>query len=148
MTWRGAAASLLAVVLLSGCGGEPSVEDYCEQLGAERERLAELVGSGDPGSLLGENLPLLEELGEQAPRDLVGEWDTLLTALRQLDAALGEAGLEVDDFEDGQAPDGAAPEDLEPIAQAVRRLQSADVVAAASGIETQARDVCKINIGL
>jgi hypothetical protein len=149
---RRPAAALAGLVLclgtLSGCGGEPSVEDYCEQLQGERERIAEMVSSNDPGSLLGENLELFEDLGAQSPRDLQGEWDTLLGALRALDDALTDAGVEADDFADGAPPEGLDDDQVAAVEEAVRRVQSEDVVSAASGIETQARDVCKVNLGL
>lgn len=138
---------LVLLGVLVGCGGEPSIEDYCEQLDGERERFAQMISSNDPGSLLGENLAAFEQLGELSPRDLQGEWDTFLGALQELDGALSYAGVEADDFADG-VPDGLDDDQRASLDQAVQRLESADVVESVSGIETQARDVCKVNIGL
>ncbi len=148
---RPTAGRALAVLVLAlpvaACGGEPSVEDYCEQLASDRQELADLVSSGSPTALLA-GLDLLEELGAQAPRDLRDEWDTLTGALRGLQDALDEAGVAASDFEDGKPPEGLAPADREDVAEAAQRVRAPDVVEAASGIETQARDVCKVNLGL
>lgn len=141
---------LAAGVLLAGltaCGGEPSYDDYCSRLQEDREQVGEIVASGDPAELLG-NLDVLDELRREAPRDLRDEWDTLLTALEGLRDALRDADVKASDFEDGKAPEGLSQADQEAIATAADRVRADDVVAAASGIETQARDVCKINIGL
>lgn len=133
--------------LLTGCGGEPSAEDYCEQLRADREEIAAMVSSDSPGALLG-RLDLLEGLGEQAPRDLRDEWDTFLAALRGLQDALDEAGADPEDFDDGQAPQGLSAAQRAAVVEAADRVRADDVVAAAGGIEAQARDVCKVNLGL
>ncbi|WP_030485912.1 hypothetical protein [Nocardioides aequoreus] len=147
---RGLRRALLVVALsvpLVACGGEPTAEDYCEQLAADRQELADLVSSGSPTALLS-GLDLLDELGAQAPRDLRDEWDTLTDALHGLQDALDEAGVAPSDFEDGEPPEGLAAPDREAVATAADRLRAPDVVEAAAGIETQARDVCKVNLGL
>ena len=138
---------LLLLVLLAGCG-EPSAEYYCEQLREDREEIADILASEDPGALQGENLRLLEDLGEQAPRDLREEWSLLLDALQGLEQALDDADLTAEDFEDGEPPPSADEDDLASLEVAVSRVQAPDVVAAAQGIETQARDVCRVNLGL
>lgn len=141
------AAVLVVVAPLAACGGEPSAEDYCEVLAAERQQLAELVSSGSPTALLS-GLDLLDELGDRAPRDLRDEWDTLTDALHGLQDALDEAGVAPSDYEDGEPPEGLATSDREAVATAADRVRAPDVVEAAAGIETQARDVCKVNLGL
>ena len=52
------------------------------------------------------------------------------------------------DFVDGQAPAGLSAETRTRIAQAANELASEDVVTAADGIEQQAKDVCKLQLGL
>lgn len=147
-SWGRARAAVVASALLLGGCGEPSAEDYCEQLTEEREQLAEVLASEDPDALLGENLRLLEDLGEEAPRDLREEWSLLLDALQGLETALDDADLSASDFAEGQPPESATPEQVAAVEVAVSRVQAPDVVAAAQGIETQARDVCKVNLGL
>jgi hypothetical protein len=139
----------LALVLawaLAGCGGNQQ-EDYCEALQERREKIAEMVDSGSPAVLL-DNLPMLRELGEQAPEDLTDEWQTYLAALGGLDQALDDAGVKASDFKDGKPPAGLDKAERQAIADAAGEVASEETVQAGAGIEQQARDVCKINLGL
>jgi len=137
----------VAVLLVGGCGGQPSVDDYCGRLAEDREQIATIVSSGDAAALL-DNVGLLDELRQDAPRDLRDEWDTLVTALAELRTALDDAGVGPEDFEGGEPPASLTGEQRRAVVAAADRVADPDVVAAASGIETQARDVCKINLGL
>ena len=56
--------------------------------------------------------------------------------------------MKASDFKGGKPPAGLSPADKQAIADAAYRISSDDVVASASGIEQQARDVCKVNLGL
>lgn len=145
---RPVAGLLVAAVLgaVAGCGGDPG-EDYCEALQERRERIAEMVESGSETVLL-DNLPMLRDLAEQSPADLSDEWQTYLGALEGLDEAIEEAGVEPGDFEDGRSPEGLSVAERKAIADAAGQVTTDEVVQAAAGIEQQARDVCKINLGL
>lgn len=146
---RRAAAGVAALVVLlaSACGGEPSVDDYCGRLAEDREQIADILSAGDAGGLL-DNVALFDQLRQDSPRDLRDEWDTLVTALEELRTALDDAGVEPDDFEGGEPPASLTGQQRRAVVAAADRVADPDVVAAASGIETQARDVCKINLGL
>jgi hypothetical protein len=140
---------LVAAVLLAalvGCGGD-STEDYCSALEERRTRIADMVESQSSAALL-DNLPMLRELAEKSPDDLTDEWQTYLDALEGLDDALDEAGVEASDFRDGRPPEGLSAADRKAIADAATQITTEEVVQAGSGIEQQARDVCKINLGL
>lgn len=138
-----AAAALLP---LAGCGGS-SIEDYCEQLRADQQQIAEMIDSSSPSALLGE-LDLLRGLAEKSPDDLADEWQVFIEALDGLDQALDDVGVKPSDFVDGKPPAGLPAADRQEIADAAAEVSSEDVVAAVSGIEQQARDVCKLNLGL
>lgn len=141
-------AVAVVLILAGGCGGEDAQRaDYCAELQREQARLAEVLAGEDPTALL-DNLPLLEDLAADAPEDLTDEWQTFLNALHGLDDALGAAGVEPDAFRDGQPPEGLSAAELKAIGDAADAIASREVVAAASGIEQQARDVCRINLGL
>jgi hypothetical protein len=139
---------LLLVLLasLAGCGGD-SQEDYCTALEERRTKIAEMVDSGSPAVLL-DNLPMLRDLGEQAPEDLRDEWQTYLDALGGLDEALDEAGVKASEFKDGKPPAGLSEAERKAIADAAGQVAAEETVQAGAGIEQQARDVCKINLGL
>lgn len=138
--------ALLLALPLAGCG-EPTTEDYCAQLRLDREKLSAMVTASSPSALL-DNLELLEGLGEKSPSDLADEWQTFLGALEDLQRALRAADVSPDDFEGGEPPAGLSPSDREAVVAAADQIRSEEVVAAASGIEQQGRDVCKVNLGL
>ena len=143
---RGVAALVVAALLpLTGCG-DPG-QDYCDELEQNRKELADMVESASASALLG-NLPLLRDLGDQAPSDVADEWQTFLGALDGLDDALKEAGVKPSQFKDGKPPAGLSATDRKTVADAANQLGTEAVVAAVTGIEQQARDVCKVNFGL
>jgi hypothetical protein len=138
----------VATVLLlpvTGCGD--ATENYCKDLEEHTEQIAEMVGSDSPAALL-DGLPMLHDLAAKAPEDLTDEWQTFLGALDGLDEAIEKSGVEASDFEDGKPPAGLSAADQKAIADAAGQVSSDDVVAASTGIEQQARDVCKVNLGL
>ena len=51
------------------------------------------------------------------------------------------------DFEDGKPPAGTQRRGRKAIAEAADQVATDEVSQAASGIEQQARDVCKVNLG-
>jgi hypothetical protein len=141
-------ATVVAAALLfslAGCG-DPS-EGYCDELQKDRKEFAEMLDSESSSALLG-NLPMLRDLAEKSPDDLKDEWQTYLTAIEGLDKAIERAGVKASDFDDGKPPAGLSATDRKAIAEAAGQITTEEVIAAASGIEQQARDVCKVNLGL
>lgn len=138
-------AAVPLLLALAGCGD--STAGYCAALEQQRTEIADMVASDSSSALLG-GLPMLHDLADAAPEDVADEWRTLLRALDRLDDALRRAGVEPGDFRDGKPPAGLSEEDRKAITAAAAGMGSPDVVTAASGIEQQARDVCKINLGL
>lgn len=139
------AAAVLLLGALVGCGS--AEEDYCRALEAEQQRFAEMQQDSSGLGLLAQR-SLLDRLAEKAPDDLQDEWQTLLGALDAFDRTLADVGVEPEDFVDGAPPAGLGAEQRARIARAADELASADVVAAANGIEQQAKDVCKLQLGL
>lgn len=140
---------LAATVLLLGAVGcgEDAGEDYCQALEAEQERFGEMQQDSSGLGLLKQR-PLLDRLAGKAPDDLRDEWKTLLGALDAFEGALDDTGVDPGDFVDGEPPAGLSVEQRTRIAEAADELASTEVVAAANGIEQQARDVCKLQLGL
>lgn len=131
-----------------GCGGpEQQRAGYCAELRGDQARFSAMFGSDDPTALL-DNLPLLDEVAGKAPDDLRDEWQTLLNALHGLDDALDDAGVRPADFRSGKPPAGLTAAQRKAIADAADSLAAPEVVSSASGIEQQARDVCKIQLGM
>ena len=135
-------AAVLALVP-TGCGGN-SEDAYCAALKSDQTIFAD----DGTGVALITNLPRLEALAARAPDDLDDEWQTFTTALESLRDAIKAAGLKPSDFVDGKPPAGTTAAARTAIAQAANELSDDDVVTAASGIEQQAKDVCKLQLGL
>ena len=137
---------LVLLASLAGCG-ENSIESYCSDLREHRKEMAEMIESTSPSALLS-HLPMLRDLAAQAPRDLEDEWRVFVGALDNLDDAIRGAGVKPSDFEDGKPPAGLSTAERRAIQDAANQIRTDEVVEAASGIEQQGRDVCKVNIEL
>ncbi|MDT0201498.1 hypothetical protein [Nocardioides sp. AE5] len=136
----------LGTAPLTGCSG--SAEDqragYCEAVSTHSATLTRIADEEGAGGFLSA-LPILEELGREAPRDLVDEWATLLNALHGLRDALQAAGLEPDDVA-GELPDDLAEAERRRIRGAASVLASPEVQRATAGIEQHALDVCGVSL--
>ena len=146
---RGAVVGAVALALLfplAGCGKDP-IDAYCADLSTHRKEMAAMLDSTTADSLLGHRA-MLKALAKKTPPDLQDEWQIFLGAVDGLQRALDDAGVKPSEFVGGKPPAGLAPADQRAIIDAADQLSSDDVVAAATGIEQQARDVCKINLGL
>ena len=140
-------AAVLGLVLAGTAGGCGSQEkSYCEALRADRQVFAEM--ESDSGTGLLDQLPALQRLGAKAPDDLQDEWQTLLNAVETFRDALRRAGVRPEDFHGGNPPAGLDPATRRAVAEATSALTAPDVVAAATGIEQHALDVCKVQLGL
>lgn len=143
------------VLLTAGCGGNPlsgltgqdhSPAAYCSALNADRRAFADMLAADSPTALV-QHVALLSDLAAQAPPDLTDEWQVFLGAVKGLRHALDRAGVPPSAFTDGRPPRSLAPAQDAAIRRAADALSAPDTVAAAQGIEQQARDVCKINLG-
>jgi hypothetical protein len=141
------AAAVLTLLLgaLVGCGG--SENSYCGALKSDQQMFAEMQDDTSGLALL-RHRSALHHLADQAPDDLSDEWQTFLGAIDAFARTLDEARIKPDDFVDGQAPPGLDAQTRTRIANAASELAADDVVEAANGIEQQAKDVCKLQLGL
>jgi hypothetical protein len=148
--WLRAIGAALAVALLlplTGCGGN-SFDAYCSDLKAHQKEMSAMVDSDSPSSALLSHLPMLHDLADKAPKDLVDEWQIFVGAIDDLDKALKHADVKPSDFVDGKPPAGLSATDRKDIVDAADQVASDEVSQAASGIEQEGRDVCKVNLGV
>jgi hypothetical protein len=134
------------VLLLAGCQSQQ--EAYCSAVREERDTIVELTREADRGrdGVVEDSIAVFERLRDQAPDDLVDEWDTYLRAWRGLESALDRAGVSESQFRKGEQPEGVGDEQYAAVRAAAEQLRSPRVVDAASGIEQQAQDVCKVDL--
>jgi len=147
-TARVAGASLLAlglVAALAGCGDKQA--SYCATLTTDQKTFAAMQDDASGYGLL-KHRAMLHDLGDKAPDDLTDEWQTVLGAIDAFSKTLEETGVKADDFVDGKPPSGLSEDNRNKIATAASELSSDDVVQAADGIQQQAKDVCKVQLGL
>jgi hypothetical protein len=145
-----AIGGVLAVALLlplTGCGGN-SFDAYCSDLKSHQKEMSAMVDSESPSSALLTHLPMLRDLADKSPKDLVDEWQTFVGALDSLEKALKHAGVKPSDFQDGKPPAGLSAADKKDIVDAADQVASDEVSQAASAIEQEGRDVCKVNLGV
>jgi hypothetical protein len=141
----GIALATTMLLPVAGCGGN-SIDDYCADLKSHQKEMAEMFDSTSTTVL--NHLSMMHDLADKAPEDLVDEWQVFLGALDDLDKAVKDAGVKPSDFKDGKPPAGLSEADEKAIVAAANQLGTAQVVQAASGIEQQGRDVCKVNLGI
>lgn len=146
-----AALALLLGLGLTACGGgddDASISaDYREYCSVAKENQSVFADDGT-GLGLVSNVDRLTKIADAAPDDLDDEWQTFLGAVTGLRDAIEKVGLKPTDFVDGQPPASTPEADKQTVALAADRLGQEDVVAAANGIEQQAKDVCKFQLGL
>ncbi len=139
------AAALAGLVsVLSACsdGPEDVRADYCEEVADRQVELSELMAEEGPDTLL-RAVPVLRELGDEAPRDIQDEWDRLLDALAGLDAALDAAGVDASTYDAERPPESVTEAQQQAIARAADELATQETVAAWEGVKQHAKDVCK-----
>lgn len=130
---------------LTACG-DPAAA-YCRALQSDQRLFAEMQDDSSGLGLL-RHRAALHDLADKAPDDLVDEWQTFLGAVDAFAATLAGLGVKPDEFVDGKPPAGLSEADRTRVANAANELSSDDVVEAAAGIEQQAKDVCKVQLGL
>jgi hypothetical protein len=132
---------------LAGCASR--TEKYCSTLRDDKSTLQGLAARSDkPGSdVIGQSLDIFEDLHDKAPSDIAGKWAVFTGAWRGLDQALSDAGVSAQQFRSGKRPPGVTTSQYAAIQRAAGRFRSARVVSAAEGIQQEALDVCKVNLG-
>lgn len=149
MNTRLVALALIVALALSGVGTGAflifgSGPDYCERLAAAQN----LFADDGTGRQLVADLPTYRELAAAAPSDLRDEWQILVSAIASLRDAIAEAGIRPEDYIGSEPPQDLPEQDRVAIQAAASALASPDVVVAAGSIDQQARDVCKLQLGL
>jgi len=142
------AGGMLVLASVSGCADQ--TEKYCSTVKDDQQELTDLrKNAGKPGNdFFGESLAVLEGFRDEAPDDIVDEWDTIVFGWQGLAEAIEAAGVDAGEYQAGNRPPGVSDAEAKAIEGAALKLASSRVVDASDGIEQHARDVCKVDLGL
>ena len=137
---RALALLLIAALALTGCSGDPQ-EDYCESVQDHQVELTDIAASEDSGALF-DALDAYDDLREQAPRDIVDDWDAVIEPLRTLDEVLADNGVDASSYSSDEPPADLDAEGRREIEAAAREVGSEQTVTAMAAVEQHALDVC------
>ncbi|WP_244928143.1 hypothetical protein [Nocardioides sp. W7] len=150
-TW--AAAIVLGAGVLAGCGGDDSSDggsdnadgdsgsSYCDELGEFRDTLQ----GSDEASSFEKFRDAAEDLAEDSPDEVSGEWKKIEEALGQLESELEKAGISLDDLNDPSALQSADPEAMAKVQESLSTIGE-DVEGAADKISEHAKSECDIDL--
>lgn len=138
---------LTGVLLLNGSDEDDPFEAYCSAVEESRSELGAALSAGKETGLL-RALPTFEDLASKAPEDIQDEWRIVIDRVRELQAALDAADVDAAAYDFEKPPADVAADDRKAIEAAATRLGSVDTAAALTGVEQQARDVCKSPLSL
>jgi hypothetical protein len=147
------AAAALGLGLLSACGSDDggkaggSSGDYCNDLKAAKKEVDALKG-GDFSDLQ-KTTDAMHKLADEAPDELKDDWDTLVTGVDKLVAALKKAGLDDSDMatlQSGQIPDGVDMDALTGLMTEIQALDTDKFQAAGDNINKHAKDKCGVDL--
>jgi hypothetical protein len=137
---RALAAIPLLACLATGCSDDPHA-DYCDSVAEHQEELTEIAASEDTGALFGA-LDTYDELREEAPRDIVDDWDAVIDPLRELEQVLADRGVDPSTYAADEPPVDLDDEGRHAIEAAAREVGSEQTVTAMAAVEQHALDVC------
>ncbi len=146
-----------AMIGIAGCGDSDEddpyalparFQDYCEEVEARQVQISDALESGGEASGLIRALPDFEALAEKAPDDISDDWEIVIERINDLVDALEAAGVDPDSYNRRRPPEGLDPDEKGAIDAAAKALVSATTAQAMSGVQQQARDVCKTRLAL
>ena len=136
----------LVLPALVACGGSDQ-DAYCAAVKDHQQELSDIVGSGEPDSLL-KALDVFRDLQDQAPGDITDEWQQVVTSLEALQQALEDAGVDPATYDRAHPHAGLTPAEKARIDAAAAQLGSGTTLRALQDLDQQARDVCKTPLTL
>lgn len=149
------AATALGLGLLTACGGDDGSSasdkggggDYCADLKATKSEV-DALKEGDFSSLE-KTTDAMHKLADEAPDEIAKQWETLVSGVDKLVAALKKAGLTDEDMANlssGQMPADVDMQALQDLMTELQSLDTPDFQKASDAINKHAKDVCKVDL--
>ena len=138
-----AAALLLLLPLLTGCGGG----SYCERVHAHQDDLTRILTSDSRDRLL-QALPAFRDLADAAPEDVADDWQLVIARIQSLQTALQDAGVDPATYDRRHPPSGVTAEQRRLIDEASRQLGGADTLQSLARVQQEVLDVCHTPLSL
>jgi hypothetical protein len=139
-------ALLLAPLLVTGCSDAGGGDGYCEALAAEQKTLDDLADDPDAaGNALSSTVASFERLRAAAPDSLKDEWETVVVAYEAFVDAVQGAGIDPGGYDPDHPPRGVSRAEADRLASFAAKLGSPRVLAATTGIEEHAKEVCHVD---
>lgn len=143
-----ATAALSVSFLVGGCGG--GTDAYCEDLRSAEEQFSAFDEGTPDAQEFEDAIATFRSLGEEAPDEVAGDWETFLAAFDDLEAALNDAGIEFGDLADiqngGELPDGVDPQALQDLGAEIESLGGDEIEQASDAIEEHASSECDVDL--
>jgi hypothetical protein len=117
--------------------------DYCALVEERQPALSEALSGGARTGLI-TALPVFRELAAAAPDDIVDEWKVVVDRIDGLADALDAAGVDAAAYDRRDPPAGVDADERAAIDAAAAALGEPAMTEALSGVEQQARDVCRV----
>lgn len=133
----GAAAAVLLMPLLSGCGST----SYCDQVTSDQGDLGVIVQSGSPTALL-QALPAFERLQGKAPSDVADDWQLLVTRITSLQRALVAAGVDPASYDPSHPASSVTAAQRSAIRTAAAGVAAGDTQQSLDALQQEVLDVC------
>src|SRR5688572_30803398 len=129
----GLASAVLLASSLASCGeGDSEVgggAEYCDLLEETKADLQKFDQGDFNQETFDDVKQRVDELAEAAPDDVSGDWRTLGDGMQQLDDALADVGLSMDDVQgltEGEIPEGVDMAELQGLSEKLGEITADD----------------------
>ncbi len=155
-----AAAALLTVTVLAGCGGGSDSSNagstgssgsgnYCDDIKSTAASLKALNGNVFARDKFSQLNAAVHSIASEAPSDIQSSWTLIASEFDALQKTITDAGLSMSDLakmSSGQMPAGFDASKLKDLTTQLNKFDTSGVTAASKKISAQVKSDCGIDI--